>query len=87
MKLYRSLFPWQFFADLIRVTDHQLGQIKAVRFVMGGVWVKEGGTWAQVEVTRETDDGMLLSMSSYDNTSTVSFWNTCLSVQDLEDYR
>lgn len=87
MKLYRSLFPWQFLANFIRVTDHQLGQIKAVRFAMGGVWVKEGGTWVQVEVIRETEDEMLLSMSSYDNTWTVSFWSTNLCVQDLEDYR
>lgn len=88
MKLYRSLLPTTFLANFVRVTDHQLCQLKAVRWFMGGVWVKESGTWAQVEVLREADDGeLLVLMCSHDNSWNVSFWSTNAAVSDLEDYR
>ena len=87
MKLYRSFSPGSFFANFIRVTDHSLCQLKVTRLALGGVWVKVNDTWVQVDVVRETDHGMLLSMPTYDGTASVSFWDTHLSVQDLEDYR
>jgi hypothetical protein len=88
MKLHRSLFPRKFISNFIRVTDHQLSQIKTVRLAMGGIWVKLEENWYQVDVLwREQDGSMLLSRTPFNGGAAVSFWSTNNAVQDLEDYR
>lgn len=88
MKLHRSLLQSRFIANFVRVTDHQLGQLKVIRWLAGGVWVKYDGTWTQVAVMRQYADGsLLLSMSTYDETSSVTFHSTNYAVAGLEDYR
>jgi hypothetical protein len=67
------------------VLDHDLSQIKLVRFLMGGVWVKAGGSWRQVDILMFCRDGSRIFTQRLAGTS-VSFHETNNTVQAIESW-
>lgn len=88
MKLNRT-FPkkQRFLSNFVKVVVHDLEQLKPIRWIAGGVWVKHQKTWVQVSVLREYDDGSLLLAMCTNDGSSVSFHSTNISITGLEDYR
>lgn len=85
MKIIRS--PSRSVSNFIQVLDHSASQIKLVRWMVGGVWFKSNGSWAQCYVTRFANDGTrYFRYTTYDGRSSVGFRETNMSVQAIEDY-
>lgn len=55
MRLKRD--PMAVLSAFIDRADYHLSQLKPVRALMGGVWVKTEGVWDQVDVTMMCNDG------------------------------
>jgi hypothetical protein len=79
MRIARN--PYSFFDDFVYVADHWFSQLKLVRWVCGGIWFKSGGTWSQCDIVMVCSDHTYVL-----RWNDLSFHETNLSVQDLEDY-
>jgi hypothetical protein len=74
--------PWQ---NFIRVADHELSQLKLMRMLFGGDWVRMDGTWKQVDVIRVCDDGTRVFRQELAGCG-VSFHETHVDVQAIESW-
>lgn len=81
MKIIRNplglLFPN--IRNFLVVLDHDLCQLKAVRWLCGGVWFKSYGSWKQCDRIMCLEDGTFVL--KYKD---ISFHETHASVQALE---
>lgn len=62
-------------------------QIKAFRWLIGGVWVKHrGAPWTPIDVFIKMPDGSLLLCETAEDLSVSSFHETCGDLEGLEKY-
>ena len=83
MKFKRILFPN--LHNICRVLEHDLSQIKAMRFLMGGDWVKMHGTWKQVDIVMLCQDGTRIFRQTLAGCS-VSFHESYAQVEAIESW-
>ena len=61
--------------------EHDLRQVKFVRWVCGGLWFRMNNVWSQADGGRKAKDGT--RFLTYKN---LSFHETNMGIQALEDY-
>lgn len=86
MKIKRSLFK-----NLRVVLDFSLRQLKVVRFICGGVWYKQEGTWHQAFSFADAGDGSMYLTTRYKDLTgashRASFHETNSGIEAIEKYQ
>jgi hypothetical protein len=82
--------PFKTIKNIRFVLEFNLRQFKLVRFICGGVWYKQEGSWSQADVLSFAEDGTMFLCRTYRDLSDIahfaSFHESHSCIQAIEKY-